>query len=126
LLPEERELIKIHPVVGAELIKGIDFGSPVAEMIAQHHERIDGSGYPHGLRGDEICLGARIIAIADTVDAMASPRPYRRELGAEAAVAEIVRQRGSLYDPVVVDAFVRLVNEGRVDLGTDREDRLLP
>jgi PAS domain S-box-containing protein/putative nucleotidyltransferase with HDIG domain len=125
LLPEERELIKIHPIVGAELIKGIDFGSPVAEMIAQHHERLDGSGYPHGLHGDEICLGARIIAIADTADAMASARPYRRELGAEAAVAEIVRQRGSLYDPVVVDTFVRLVNEGRVDLGTDREDRLL-
>jgi putative nucleotidyltransferase with HDIG domain/PAS domain S-box-containing protein len=126
LLPEERELLKIHPSVGAELIKGIDFGNPVAEMIAEHHERIDGSGYPQGLRGDEICLGARIIAIADAADAMASPRPYRRGLGAEAAVAEIVRRRGSLYDPVVVDAFVRIVNEGRVDLGTDREGQLLP
>jgi PAS domain S-box-containing protein/putative nucleotidyltransferase with HDIG domain len=125
LLPEERELIKIHPVVGAELIKGIDFGSPVAEMIAQHHERLDGSGYPKGLRGNAICLGARIIAVADTADAMASARPYRRGLGAKAGVDEILQHRGSLFDPVVVDAFVRLVGEGRVDLGTDREDRLL-
>lgn len=126
LLPEERELIKVHPVVGAELIKGIDFGSPVAEMIAQHHERMDGSGYPQGLRGHEICLGARVIAVADTADAMASPRPYRRGLGADAAVDEIMQHRGSLFDPVVVDAFVLLVGEGRVVLGIDEFQRLLP
>jgi len=120
LLPEERELIKVHPTVGAELIKGIDFGRPVAEMILQHHERLDGSGYPEGLCGDEICLGARIIAVADTADAMASSRPYRPGLGAKAAVEELVRQRGSLYDPAVIDAFVRLF-EGGLILGTDRE-----
>jgi HD-GYP domain-containing protein (c-di-GMP phosphodiesterase class II) len=94
-------------------------------MFAQHHERLDGSGYPKGLRGNAICLGARIIAVADTADAMASARPYRRGLGAKAGVDEILQHRGSLFDPVVVDAFVRLVGEGRVDLGTDREDRLL-
>jgi PAS domain S-box-containing protein len=120
LLPEERELIKVHPTVGAELIKGIDFGSPVAEMILQHHERLDGSGYPKGLCGDEICLGARIIAVADTADAMASSRPYRPGLGAKAAVEGLGRQRGWLYDPVVIDAFVRLI-EGGLILGTDRE-----
>ena len=123
MLPEERELIKVHPTVGAELIKGIDFGSPVAEMIVQHHERIDGSGYPKGLRGDEICLGARILAVADTADAMASSRSYRPGLGAKAAVEELVRQRDSLYDPVVIDAFVRLI-EGGLVLGADREDRV--
>jgi putative nucleotidyltransferase with HDIG domain len=120
LLPQERELIKVHPTVGAELIRGIDFGSPVAEMILQHHERMDGSGYPAGLRGDAICLGARIIAVADTADAMASARPYRIGLGAKAAAAELVSQRGVLYDPVVIDALVRLI-EGGLVLGADRE-----
>jgi putative two-component system response regulator len=85
-------------------------------MIEQHHERIDGSGYPKGLRGAEICLGARIIAVADVLDAMVSTRPYRVGLGTDAAVEEIVRQRGKLYDSAVVDACIRLIQEQRIAL----------
>jgi len=89
LSPMEWELIKIHAQAGADIIKGSP-SMAVAEMIVQHHERLDGSGYPCGLRGEEICLGARIIAVADTVEAMSSHRPYRPALGVEAAVEEIV------------------------------------
>ena len=117
----EWELIKIHAQAGADIIKGVTFPWPVAEMIVQHHERLDGSGYPSGLRGDEICLGARIIAVADTVEAMSSHRPYRPALGVEAALGEIMNGRGGRFDPVVVDACVDLVRSGRVRLGTTWE-----
>ena len=121
LSPMEWELIKLHAQAGADIIKGISFPWPVAEMIVQHHERLDGSGYPYGLGGEEICLGARIIAVADTVEAMSSHRPYRAALGVEAAIDEIVAQRGKLFDPVVVDACVALVRDGQVHLGTTWE-----
>jgi HD-GYP domain-containing protein (c-di-GMP phosphodiesterase class II) len=114
----EWELIKIHAQAGADIIKGVTFPWPVAEMIVQHHERLDGSGYPCGLRGEEICLGARIIAVADTVEAMSSHRPYRPALGVDAAVEEIVNGRGRLFEPAVVDACVALVHSGRIRLGT--------
>jgi HD-GYP domain-containing protein (c-di-GMP phosphodiesterase class II) len=114
----EWELIKIHAQAGADIIKGVTFPWPVAEMIVQHHERLDGSGYPCGLRGEEVCLGARIIAVADTVEAMSSHRPYRPALGVDAAVEEIVNGRGRLFEPVVVDACVALVHGGRIRLGT--------
>ncbi|MGA2804515.1 MAG: HD domain-containing phosphohydrolase [Acidimicrobiales bacterium] len=116
LSPMEWDLIKIHAQAGADIIKGISFPWPVAEMIVQHHERLDGSGYPCGLRGEEICLGARIIAVADTVEAMSSHRPYRPALGVEAAIDEIVAHRGKLFDPVVVDACVALVRDGQIRL----------
>jgi PAS domain S-box-containing protein/putative nucleotidyltransferase with HDIG domain len=118
LSPMEWELIKIHAQAGADIIKGVTFPWPVAEMIVQHHERLDGSGYPCGLRGEEICLGARIIAVADTVEAMSSHRPYRPALGVGAAVEEIVNGRGRLFEPAVVDACVALVHSGRIRLGT--------
>jgi PAS domain S-box-containing protein/putative nucleotidyltransferase with HDIG domain len=118
LSPMEWDLIKIHAKAGADIIKGISFPWPVAEMIVQHHERLDGSGYPYGLRGEEICLGARIIAVADTVEAMSSHRPYRPALGVEAAVEEIVAQRGVKFDVPVVDACVGLVRSGQLRLET--------
>jgi len=116
LSPPEWELIKTHSRIGADIVRGIEFPWPVAEMIEQHHERLDGSGYPDGLHGDEILLGARIIAVADVVEAMASHRPYRPALGVEVALEEIERQRGTLFDSRVVDVCLRMFREGRYSL----------
>jgi PAS domain S-box-containing protein/putative nucleotidyltransferase with HDIG domain len=107
----EFNLIKAHPQVGYEIIKGIEFPWHVGKMILQHHERLDGSGYPQGLKGDEVCLEARILAVADVVEAMASHRPYRPSLGLEAALEEISQNRGRLYDPQAVDVCLRLFRE---------------
>ena len=112
----EFELIKAHPQAGYDIIKGIDFPWPVAAMVHQHHERLDGSGYPQGLKGDAIALEARILAVADVVEAMASHRPYRPGLGMEAALKEIIDKRGTFFDPDAVDACVRLFREGRFSL----------
>ncbi len=112
----EWELLKTHPETGYGIIAGIDFPWPIAEMVLQHHERLDGSGYPNGLRGDEILLGARIIAVADTVEAMANDRPYRSAPGLDLALAEIRDGRGTRYDPAVVDACLQLCAEGRLPL----------
>ncbi len=120
LRPAEYELIKGHSRVGSEILQDIAFPWPVAQMILQHHERLDGSGYPDGLRGDEILLGARIIAVADVVDAMATDRPYRAALGIDAALQEIEANRGRLYDPDVVDACLRLHRDIRLDPGRMR------
>ena len=109
--PLEFELIKGHAQAGYEILKGIDFPWPVAEMARQHHERLDGSGYPQGLKGEEILLEARVLAVADTVEAMASHRPYRAGLGIDKALAEIERGRGSGYDPLVADACLRLFRD---------------
>ncbi len=120
LRPEERALLNIHPRAGYDIIAGIDFPWPIAEMVLQHHERLDGSGYPEGLHGDEILMGARIIAVADTVEAMAADRPYRSARGLEAAVAEIQAGRGIRYDENVVDACVHLSEQGRLPLDQPR------
>lgn len=109
LTPEEFNLVKVHPQTGYEILKGIAFPWPVAEIARQHHERIDGSGYPRGLKDKEILLEAKIVAVADAVEAMASHRPYRPGLGLEVALAEIEATKGKLYDAEVVDACVRLV-----------------
>jgi PAS domain S-box-containing protein len=109
--PLEFELIKGHAQAGYDILKGIDFPWPVAEMARQHHERIDGSGYPRGLKGEEILLEARVLAVADTVEAMASHRPYRAGLGIDKALAEIERGRGHIYDPLVANACLRLFRE---------------
>lgn len=101
-------LIKNHPQVGYEILSKVKFPWPVAEIVRQHHERNDGSGYPRGLRGEEILLEARILAVADVVEAMSSHRPYRPALGLDVALEEIARHRGKLYDPQVVDACLRL------------------
>jgi HD-GYP domain-containing protein (c-di-GMP phosphodiesterase class II) len=107
----EYKLIKMHPQAGYDILKGVDFSWPIAGMVLQHHERMDGSGYPQGLKGDEILPGARILIVADVVEAMSSHRPYRPGLGIDTALAEIVRGRGTHYDPQVVDACVALFKE---------------
>ena len=108
LNPIEYDLVKTHSRVGYEILKDLEFSWPVAEMILQHHERLDGSGYPRGLKGDQILLEARILVVADVVEAMATHRPYRPAFGVETALDEITRGRGRLYDPAAVDACVSL------------------
>jgi len=107
----EYSFIKTHPQNGYDILKDIDFPWPIAQMVLQHHERMDGSGYPQGLRGDAILLEARILAVADVVEAIASHRPYRASLGMDAALEEIDSKRGTLYDAAVVDAALRLLRE---------------
>ena len=107
----EFAIIKQHPQAGQGIVAGIDFPWPVADVILQHHERLDGSGYPRGLHGDEISIGARILAVADTVEAMLSHRPYRPALGLDAALRTIGAGRSTLFDPDVVDSCTRLLRE---------------
>ena len=107
----EHTLIKDHPQVGYEILKEIEFPWPVAQIVLQHHERIDGSGYPAGLCGEDILVEARTLAVADVVEAMASHRPYRPTLGRDMALEEISQNRGVLYDPDVVDACMKLLQE---------------
>ena len=104
----EFSLIKQHPLAGYEILKGIDFKWPVADIVLQHHERIDGSGYPYNLQKDDILLEARIIGVADVIEAMASHRPYRPALGIDDAFEEITTNRAVTYDPDVVDAAMDL------------------
>ena len=107
----EMNIVRSHAQAGYEIVKNVQFAWPIAEMVWQHHERLDGSGYPRGLKGDQIMLEARIISVADVVDAMAGARPYRAALGIDAALAEIVKGRGTLYDARIVDACVCLFRE---------------
>ena len=107
----EYSLIKMHPQASYDILKGIDFPWPIAQMVLQHHERINGSGYPQGLKDDAILLEARILSVADVVEAISAHRPYRPGLGIEAALAEISKQRGTHFDPLVVDACVALIRE---------------
>ena len=111
LSAQEFTLVKQHVRDGYEVLKTIDFPWPVAQAVLQHHERMDGSGYPDGLTGDAILLEARIIAVADVVEAMASHRPYRPALGIERALSEIEQNRGRLYDGAVADACLRIFRE---------------
>lgn len=107
----ESQLIQAHAQAGYEVLKDVAFPWPVAEVARQHHERLDGSGYPQGLKGEAILLEARIMAVADVIEAISSDRPYRAGLGIDQALAEIKRGRGSAYDPVIVDACLRLFRE---------------
>ena len=109
----EFQIIRQHPITGYEILKDIAFPWSVAQSVLQHHERADGSGYPHGLIGDEICSPARILAVADVIEAMASHRPYRQALGVDAAIAEIGAHREK-YDPDVVAACLRLHESGSI------------
>jgi len=106
LTPEEFEAVKTHSQAGYDILKDISFPWPIARTILQHHERVDGSGYPMGIKGEDILLEARILAVADVVEAMCSDRPHRPAPGIAAAIAEIQANRGSLYDPQVVDCCV--------------------
>ena len=107
----EYGLIKDHSQVGYDILKSIEFPWPVARIVLQHHERLDGSGYPRGLKGNKILLEAKIMGVADVVEAMSSHRPYRPALGIDAALEEITQKKGILYDPEVVDTCLRLFKE---------------
>ncbi|MDO9317817.1 MAG: MASE3 domain-containing protein [Gammaproteobacteria bacterium] len=111
LSPMEMELVKLHPQAGYDILKDVPFPVPVAEIIRQHHERMDGSGYPRGLKGDEIMPEARVLAVADVLESMSAHRPYRPALGIDVALAEIESGSGTLYDPEVVQATLRLIRE---------------
>jgi PAS domain S-box-containing protein len=104
----EFELVKTHAQLGYDIVKAIDFPWPVGLMILQHHERLDGSGYPNGLKGEEILLEAKILGVADVVEAMMSHRPYRPAIGLDAALAEVENGKGRLYDPAAVEACLTL------------------
>ena len=113
LTASEFALVKTHPSVGYDILKTIDFAWPIADVVLQHHERLDSSGYPQGLSGEEIMLEARILAVADVVEAMTSHRPYRPAHGIDKALEEITQNRGVLYDPEAVDACLKLFTEDR-------------
>ncbi|MHB8069348.1 MAG: PAS domain S-box protein [Desulfobaccales bacterium] len=112
----EVDIIKTHSQAGYDILNKIDFPWPVAQIVLQHHERLDGSGYPQGLKGSDILQEAKILAVADVVEAMASHRPYRPALGIDKALAEIIRGKGVLYDPETVDVCVTLFTEKRFSL----------
>lgn len=114
LTPAEFELIKEHSAVGANLITGIDFEWPISDIVRQHHERLDGTGYPDGLAGEDILIEARILGVADTLEAMSNHRPYRPGLGIKAAASEIRRGAGTRYDPAVAKACLALVKSGEI------------
>lgn len=111
----EQLFVKTHPAAGYDIVKNIPFEGPIAEIILEHHERVDGSGYPRGLKGDEILLEARILAVADVVEAMSSHRPYRPALGVDKALEEIESNAGKLYDPQAVKACVKVIKENRFE-----------
>ncbi len=112
----ERELFRTHPKIAYDLLKEIDFPWPVAQIVLQHHESLDGSGYPQGFLGQDILVEARILAVANVVETLTSHQPYRPALGIDEATKEIVCNKGRLYDPEVVDACVRLFTEQRFQL----------
>jgi HD-GYP domain-containing protein (c-di-GMP phosphodiesterase class II) len=107
----EFELVKTHAQQGYEVLKDIDFPWPIAEVARQHHERMNGSGYPRGLKGKEILPEARVLAVADVVESMASHRPYRPALGIDEALQEIERNSAKLYDPDAADVCIRMFRE---------------
>ena len=108
LTENQYSLLKEHVQLGYEIVKNVQFPWPIAQMILQHHERLDGSGYPRGLKADEIFLEARILAVADAIEAMSSHRPYRASRGIDAALDDVLSNRGTLYDPEAVEACVNL------------------
>jgi PAS domain S-box-containing protein/putative nucleotidyltransferase with HDIG domain len=107
----EMQMVRTHAQAGYEILKDVDFPLPVAKIIHQHHERLDGSGYPQGLKGDAILPEARILAVADVFESMCTHRPYRPARGIDEAVTEIVNKRGTLYDPEACDALIRLIKD---------------
>jgi ribonuclease P protein subunit RPR2 len=109
LSPEEFEVMKTHPLIGAQIVAPIKFLARASSVIASHHERWDGSGYPHGLRGEQIPLPARIFSVVDAFDAMTSDRPYRRAMLLDEALAEILAAAGRQFDPEIAKAFAELV-----------------
>ena len=115
----EYDMIKTHPQAGYDILKTIRFQWPIAEFVLQHHERMDGSGYPSGLSGNDILIEAKILSVADVVDAIVPHRPYRPALGIEKAKEEISNNRGILYDSNVVDACLSIISDNNVGLNVD-------
>jgi putative nucleotidyltransferase with HDIG domain len=111
----EFSIIKTHPIVGYEILKKVEFPWPVTDAILQHHERLDGSGYPNGLSGDQITLEAKILGAADVVEAMSSHRPYRPSLGIDNALAQLTQNKNVLYDPEVVEACLALFHKKKFE-----------
>jgi len=111
LIEVEFNFIKNYPKVGYDLLKKVDFPWPIAEIVLQHQEKIDGSGYPRGLKGNEICIEAKILGVANVVEAMSSSKSYRPALSIDEALAEISKNKNILFDPEVVDACLRLFKE---------------
>ena len=107
----ELGIIKEHPRAGHNILKTVDFPWPIAQIVLQHHEKIDGSGYPDGISGDDILIESKILAVADVIEAMSSHRPYRPTLGVDVALREVQQNKNILYDSNVVDACLRLFNE---------------
>lgn len=114
----QKLLVMNHSEAGYDMVKNIPFEGPIAQIIEQHHERLDGSGYPLGIKGDQILLEAKILAVADTVEAMAAARPYRPALGIEKALDEIQTNAGKLYDPAVVEVCAKILKENRFQFST--------
>jgi HD-GYP domain-containing protein (c-di-GMP phosphodiesterase class II) len=113
----EYALIRNHSRIGHDILKAVEFPWPLAQIVLQHHERMDGSGYPQGLSGEEIILEARILGVADVVEAMSSHRPYRPAHSLEDALEEISQNRGVLYDAEVVDVCLELFTEDGFEFG---------
>ena len=111
LVEVEFNLVKNYPRVGYDILKKVDFPWPIAEIVLQHQEKIDGSGYPRGLKGDEICIEAKILGVANVVEAMSSYKSYRPALSTDEALAEISKNKNILFDPEVVDACLKLFKE---------------
>ena len=116
LSKSEMNIIREHPLTGYEILKEVEFPYPLAEIVYQHHERMDGSGYPNGLTGEQIHLDAKILAVADVLEAMASHRPYRPALGIAIAREEIQKNKGRFYDPDVVDICCQAIDNGDIAL----------
>jgi HD-GYP domain-containing protein (c-di-GMP phosphodiesterase class II) len=112
----EVSLIQAHSQTGYDILKGIEFPWPIAEIVLQHHERLDGSGYPRGFAGEDILMAARIIGVADVVETMASHRPYRPSMGIDKALEEVTQNKGVLYEPLVVDACLKIFNNKEFQL----------
>jgi HD-GYP domain-containing protein (c-di-GMP phosphodiesterase class II) len=118
----EFAMMKTHPTVGYKILNKVNFIPIIVDIVYQHHERMDGSGYPLGISGNEIFLESRIVAVADAVEAMASNRPYRPALGIAFALEEIRRQRGSTLDALVVDVCLKLFEEKDFNFKLDEEE----
>ena len=110
LTPDEYDLVKQHAILGADILSAMAFPGPLALIVRHHHENWDGTGYPDGLRGETIPIGARVLAIVDCYDALTSDRPYRRALSHDRATAMILERRGTMYEPAIADAFSRIID----------------
>jgi putative nucleotidyltransferase with HDIG domain len=117
LTEEEWRMVKAHPARGAEMIRGVKFLERVVDMVRHHHERVDGRGYPDGLKGDEISTAAKIVNVADAFDAMTTDRPYRAGMTVEQAIAQMQEKAGTQFAAEIVEVLVKAVRSGRFETG---------